>query len=297
MNSPLEQPKNLQSVLTFDGQGDYVEVVNCPNPTESMTISLWAKSNTPTWNQAGCLASKRDSFIIHPDTGGKSIRFFIASNGWRPANVNPQIDITQWHHYAGTFDGKSIRLYIDGDEFGRTDYVGTIQQDNGPMFIGRDDGLDGRYFNGQITEVRLWNYARREQDIKGDMNQRLKGNETGLIGYWALNEGSGTIAPDKTSSSKNGEINGATWIQQEIPLTSQKTDTVQSVPTVSTKEGKISASASSSKTSTNPEKIEIKQDCMMTGLSDYGFWSQKVKEEREARKEPDPSFRRGRIWC
>ena len=42
---------------------------------------------------------------------------------------------------------------------------------------------------------------------------------------------------------------------------------------------------------------EIKQDCMMTGLSDYGFWAQKVKEEREARKEPDPSFRRGRIWC
>ncbi len=36
---------------------------------------------------------------------------------------------------------------------------------------------------------------------------------------------------------------------------------------------------------------------MMTGLSDYGFWAQKVKEEREARKEPDPSFRRGRIWC
>jgi cyanobactin cluster PatC/TenC/TruC protein len=46
-----------------------------------------------------------------------------------------------------------------------------------------------------------------------------------------------------------------------------------------------------------PEKKEIKQDCMMTGLSDYGFWSQTVKEEREARKEPDPPFRRGRIWA
>jgi cyanobactin cluster PatC/TenC/TruC protein len=293
MNSPLEQPKNLQSVLTFDGKGDYVEIVNCPNPTESMTISLWAKSNTPTWNENGFLASKRDSFVIHPNAGGKSINFYIASNGWQVTSVDPQIDITQWHHYAGTFDGKSIRLYIDGEEVTRTDYVGTIQQDNGSMFIGWDDGMAGRYFNGQITEVRLWNYARKEQDIKGNMNQRLKGNETGLIGYWALNEGSGTIAPDKTSSGKNGIINGATW----IPLTSQKTDTVQFVPTVSTKEGKISASASSSKTSTNPEKKEIKQDLMMTGLSDYGFWSQKVKEEREARKEPDPSFRRGRIWC
>jgi cyanobactin cluster PatC/TenC/TruC protein len=35
----------------------------------------------------------------------------------------------------------------------------------------------------------------------------------------------------------------------------------------------------------------------MTGLSDYGFWAQQVKEERAARKEPDPAFRRGRIWA
>jgi cyanobactin cluster PatC/TenC/TruC protein len=48
---------------------------------------------------------------------------------------------------------------------------------------------------------------------------------------------------------------------------------------------------------TKPEKKEIKQDLMMTGLSDYGFWAQQVKEERAARKEPDPAFRRGRIWA
>ncbi|WP_016949096.1 LamG-like jellyroll fold domain-containing protein [Anabaena sp. PCC 7108] len=220
-----------KGVLSFDGKGDYVEVANCPNPTESMTISCWAKSNTPTWNEHGFLVSKRDAFILHPNAGGKSIHFYIASNGWRATAVDPKIDITQWHHYAGTFDGKSIRLYIDGEEVARTDYVGTIQQDNGPMFIGWDDGINGRYFNGQITEVSLWNYARREQEIKGDMYQRLKGNETGLVGYWSLNEGSGSIAPDKTSSGKNGTINGATWQQEELPLKIEKTDTIQSVLT------------------------------------------------------------------
>lgn len=51
------------------------------------------------------------------------------------------------------------------------------------------------------------------------------------------------------------------------------------------------------KSVSKPEKKEIQQDCMMTGLSDYGFWSQQVKEEVAARKEPDPAFRRGRIWC
>jgi cyanobactin cluster PatC/TenC/TruC protein len=46
-----------------------------------------------------------------------------------------------------------------------------------------------------------------------------------------------------------------------------------------------------------PEPKRFQQDTLTTGLSDYGFWAQQVKEEREARKEPDPPFRRGRIWA
>jgi cyanobactin cluster PatC/TenC/TruC protein len=63
------------------------------------------------------------------------------------------------------------------------------------------------------------------------------------------------------------------------------------------KEKKTTAENKVAQPVTKPEKKEIKQDLLMTGLSDYGFWSQQVKEEREARKEPDPPFRRGRIWA
>ncbi|HAN73421.1 MAG TPA: anacyclamide synthesis protein AcyC [Planktothrix sp. UBA8407] len=63
------------------------------------------------------------------------------------------------------------------------------------------------------------------------------------------------------------------------------------------KEKKTTAENKMTKSVSKSEKKEIKQDCMMTGLSDYGFWSQTVKEEVAARKEPDAPFRRGRIWC
>ena len=63
------------------------------------------------------------------------------------------------------------------------------------------------------------------------------------------------------------------------------------------KEKKTTAENKIAQPVTKPEKKEIKQDHLMTGLSDYGFWSQKVSEERAARKEPDPPFRRGRIWA
>ncbi|MDZ7735893.1 MAG: hypothetical protein U5P41_07185 [Gammaproteobacteria bacterium] len=44
------------------------------------------------------------------------------------------------------------------------------------------------------------------------MNRRLIGNETGLIGYWRFDEGSGITAGDDSGSNNDGTINGATWL-------------------------------------------------------------------------------------
>ena len=45
------------------------------------------------------------------------------------------------------------------------------------------------------------------------------------------------------------------------------------------KEKKTTAENKVTKSVSKSEKKEIQQDCLMTGLSDYGFWSQTVKEE------------------
>ena len=206
---PSGSPIEFEPSLTFDGKGDYVEVLSYPHPTEAITVSCWAKSNTATWNTAGCLISQRNAYILHPNANNKLLHFYIFSGGhWRATAINPNIEITEWHHYAGTCDGHSIRIYIDGEEVARANYSGTIDADKGSLFIGWDDGLAGRYFDGKITEVRIWDYARREQNIKGDMNYRLSGNESGLVGYWPLTGD----ASDKTSNGKHGEINGATYV-------------------------------------------------------------------------------------
>lgn len=199
---------NLKPSFSFEGTGDYIEIVNAPNPTDAMTISFWAKSHTPTWNKQYCLVSKRNAFILGGLPNKTYTHFLIFSaGGWRWTGLTLNIDLTQWHHYAGTFDGRSIRFYVDGDEVSRVTWKDTIAPDDGSMFIGWDDDSAGQYFDGRIAEVRLWDYARREQDIKGDMNHHLVGNESGLLGYWPL---SGD-ASDKTSNGNNGEINGAIY--------------------------------------------------------------------------------------
>ena len=209
----IELPHEIPAVLTFDGQRDSVEVKGHLNPTEALTASLWAKSGTEVWNNHGFLVSKRNAYILHPEAGSKGLRFYIFAGGWKSVGFAPDIDLTQWHHYAGTYDGANLRLFIDGKPVAAEACTGAISQDTGPLYIGEDDGLN-RYFRGQIAEVRVWDKARSADEIETTMRRPLQGDEPGLTGYWPLREGKGSIVSDMSAHDNDGIIRGAIWEKQ-----------------------------------------------------------------------------------
>ena len=104
-------------------------------------------------------------------------------------------------------------LYIDGllvdydnisPNFGNVD-VG-IPISIGVMSLNNSSLLDGKADNLQI-----WNKALTQSEIQNYMSCPPTGNESGLVGYWNFNEGSGNTVTDLTSNGNNGTINGATW--------------------------------------------------------------------------------------
>ncbi|MDJ0511171.1 MAG: lamin tail domain-containing protein [Crocosphaera sp.] len=202
-----------QYVLKFDGNGDYVKIDNPPNPTDAITVSCWAKSKTVKWNTSSMLICKRNSYILHPDANSKRIVFYLYSGGWRYTYFDLEIDITQWHHYTGTFDGKIIRLYVDGVEVNNTVYSGKINNDTNPMFIGSNNA-SSNFFNGKITEAQVWKKALSADQIKANMDQRLTGDEDGLVGYWPLDKGHGDVASDESPKNRHGVIVNAVWDEQ-----------------------------------------------------------------------------------
>ncbi len=162
-----------RKVLDLDGSADYVEIQAHSNPTGQITVAVWAKSNTEHWNSSGCLVSKREAYILHPNENSKTLCFYILEEN-EPVCFTPNIDLTQWHYYAGTFDGRTIRLYIDGNEVAakylNADNV-SINEDSGPLLIGKDDFAEPRYFNGQIAEVRIWNVALSSEQILDEVSR------------------------------------------------------------------------------------------------------------------------------
>lgn len=69
----------------------------------------------------------------------------------------------------------------------------------------------GGHQSGKLAEVRIWAMALKPEEIEINSKIFLSGNEPGLLGYYPLNEATGTEVRDATGSGRNGTIQGASW--------------------------------------------------------------------------------------
>ena len=74
-----------------------------------------------------------------------------------------------WTHLAATYDGATMRLYVNGVQVASRAQTGTIATSTNPLQIG-GDSLYGQYFAGMIDEVRVYNRALSVTEIQTDMN-------------------------------------------------------------------------------------------------------------------------------
>jgi lysophospholipase L1-like esterase len=113
------------------------------------------------------------------------------------------LTLDQWHHVAGTYDGATFILYLDGVPVASAARSGSIAVNANDLLIGNFSSL-ARPFDGGIDEVRIWNVARTAGQIMDNMNVELTGAESGLVAYYSFNEGGGQIAADSTVNGNDG---------------------------------------------------------------------------------------------
>jgi len=214
------------TALKFDGVDDYIDLGRpaALNLTSAWTLEAWVKP-TSSPNGAGVISEGYTTtennvqyeigFGMDEAAGGsaKLKVGFYANGTWAIASDTVDITVGQWVHIAGTWDGKTLSLYKNGNLIAQTTPTITPVSGSLNFYIGRRHDTAGsvNFFPGIIDEVRIWSVARTQADIQANMYRELTGNETGLVGYWKLNEGSGTIVYDATANKSNGTIYGATW--------------------------------------------------------------------------------------
>lgn len=215
-----------QMVLTFDSQDDYLQLPEMEfDFSRGLSVEAWVY----------CASYKKNSRVIDFGNGNTNnivlsfyqglVPMFLIYKGHQPEGAlysKEKIERENWFHLAVTIDISGTgKLYQNGIQISSKQMLlpQNIQRINN--YIGKSNFDGNELFHGLLSEIRIWNVARSEAEIAGNMHHRLVGNELGLVGYWPLDEGSGTITHDKTQNNHHGTIHGgATWEQTELPITS-----------------------------------------------------------------------------
>jgi len=82
------------------------------------------------------------------------------------------LPLNAWTHLAGTYDGTTMRLYVNGVQVSSRAQTGPIQTSTAALTMG-GDALYGQYFAGRIDEARIYNRALSAAEIQSDMSSAL----------------------------------------------------------------------------------------------------------------------------
>jgi len=190
------------------GHKDYIECKNAPafNPkSDQWTVELWFKADKTS--EENILYNKEQLFEAQVHDG-----FF--EYAWQPSwkwRKTFSVAKGRWYHVAVVYDGKTQKVYRNGQFFSQLNQTGKINSNTFPFLIGARyvgtirNGVS-RHFKGAIDEVRVWNQARTPDQILNNVHKRLRGNEEYLQGYWHFEE---DLARDFTANENHGLIKGS----------------------------------------------------------------------------------------
>lgn len=207
----------IGSGLRFDGD-DYVDINNNSGLDivgDKITVSAWFKANSTSGIRRIVSAPSNEvvgdeKYAILINVG--QAEFYIRTGTVDTAVSTPFTDTNGWHYIAGVYDGATMKIYIDGIEKNSVSKTGNIAgiDAGAKVQIGRFGPTWGQYFDGNIDNVKIYNYARTPAQIAWDYN---KG---GPIAYWKMDECQGNVAHDEINGN-NGTISiGAAGAQTSV---------------------------------------------------------------------------------
>jgi hypothetical protein len=200
------------SCLKFDGVNDYVEIPHSSSfDLNQLTIELWIKTPTSmgqTWRNvfSKSVGGRDYGLWMHSsspyekvDGLHQSSTVFGASLVYLPEPYEPN----SWHHVVVTIDTSGLHKYYSDGEF-VDQYQGTpgTANRNSPVWIGRSDN----YWNGIIDEVRLYNRALSEQEIKERYKLKKLEWELSNFDIFIISTGEGYPARGKSYGTNGGNI-------------------------------------------------------------------------------------------
>lgn len=145
----------------FDGSDDGVTLASFPQ-FSAYTISFWAYFDNINDGDQDYTVSIRDNQDIQIRERNGAMDFYQDGT-----NVSSPVSITQgvWQHWSCVWDGSNTSLYRNGVVQSEGS-VSTISVSNQSDELGRSTGAGGRYLDGRLDEVRIYDHALTPAEVR-----------------------------------------------------------------------------------------------------------------------------------
>ncbi len=159
-----------ESAYHFDGSGDFIEINNPEqlHSRKNLSVSFWARGASKDTAFVGLISkTNMQPFGIAIDNGDRML--FSISDNRIPLNMvvnNLNVNANEWYQYIAVFKaGEYMRLFQNGIEIGTL--YGSIPSrmdlTSGSILFGATEivtetKIDTLFFNGDIDDIRFYNY-------------------------------------------------------------------------------------------------------------------------------------------
>jgi hypothetical protein len=163
--------------LSFDGVNDWVTVpdANALDLTTGITMSAWVNPTQVGAVYRTVLMKEQPGGMIYTlyagdGTGKPSGHVYTTSENRATGTANTALNA--WTYLTATYNGTTLRLYVNGVEVGSRALTGTLRTSTGLLRIG-GNSIWSEWFRGLIDEVRVYNRALTLPEIQGDMGRAV----------------------------------------------------------------------------------------------------------------------------
>jgi len=167
--------------LLFDGTSAFVSIPDAASLDLSggMTLEAWVNpSNVSGWKTVILKETSNDlAYALYASEGTRPVTVATVSTKVYDYGVSA-LPLNSWTHLSATYDGSTMRLFVNGSQVATAAATGLITNSTGPLKLG-GNAVWGEFFAGIIDDVRVYNRALSAAEIQNDMTTPVSSSAIG----------------------------------------------------------------------------------------------------------------------
>ncbi len=163
--------------LSFDGVNDSVAVPDAASLdlTTGMTLEAWVFPTTAGTSWRTVLLKESPGFFVYglyanEGTTRPSAHIVVGGADLDVRGAASSVPLNAWTHLAATYDGTTLRLFVNGVQVATRAVTGSMANSTGLLKIG-GNAIWSEWLGGRLDDVRLYNRALTPVELQADMNR------------------------------------------------------------------------------------------------------------------------------